>query len=446
MPVFSTFSSLSKYGFMGNNIPQTPTNFLNVVSNTYSVRMSTGVITNDGRTINSGDSFISGSGPVGSQGPIVITNRYGSIIKQVALYTSTFGADNTTNFSEILLGDNGNIFVVGQYFPTSAAGSDSLVVKLDNDLNITWQKTLYTNDGESTYCGAIGSTYVYLGGQTGLTGNVSVLSSYDFSGTLNFQKTVGNNCNRVDSLYVDSSDNYYTIANEITGAGVQGVQLMKWNSSNTYQWGRRITAATDIPFTQNTTDVVVDTSGNVYVSLIIPNTIYLLKYNNSGTIQWQKKIDTSMDNLQGMAIDTTGNVYIMGRVSAGFLGDILLFKFDSTGAIVWQRSINGDLVINNQFLPTTNSLNWNSNNLILNIVQSISAGIRNSYILTLPDDGTKTGTYASRIIYSPTSFTTSTSTLNDASQANVSSTTSYTDATANASVITTTFSQSVTPI
>ena len=287
---------------------------------------------------------------------------------------------------------------------------------------------------------------MYLGGQTGPSGNISVLSSYDFSGTLNFQKTVGNNCSRVDSLYVDSSDNYYTIANENAGAGVQGVQLMKWNSSNTYQWGRRITAASDIPFTENTTDVVVDTSGNVYVTLVVATTIYLLKYNSSGVIQWQKSIDTTIEYLQGMAIDTTGNVYILGLTGPINLDFFYLFKFDSTGAVTWQRSIDGNLVTNNLFYRKPNSLNWSGNTLLLNIIQSVSISATNSYILTLPDDGTKTGSYAGRITYAVSTITTSTSTLTDASQADVSSTTSYTDATANALIATTTFSQSVTPI
>ena len=445
MPVFSTFSSLSKYGFMGNNIPQTPTNFLNVVSNTYSVQMSTGAITSDGRTVSAGVSLDSATSPP-SQGPIVITNRYGSIISQVNLYLAPSIYDDSITIAELLLGDNGNIFVVGAYFPNSPTGSDSLVAKLDNNLNLTWQKTLYTTNGESTYCGATGNTYLYLGGQTGTSGNVSVLSSYNFSGTLNFQKTVGNNCNRVDSLYVDSSDSYYTIANENAGAGVQGVQLMKWNSSNTYQWGRRITAASDIPFGENTTDVVVDTSGNVYVALQVSTTIYLLKYNSSGVIQWQNKIDTSLKYLQGMAIDTTGNVYILTLTDQTNLSPLYLFKFDSTGAVTWQRKIDGDLVTNNIFYKSQNSLNWSSNTLLINIVQSVSAGTKNSYILTLPDDGTKTGSYAGLITYSVSTLTTSTSTLTDASQANVSSTTSYTDATANALIATTTFSQSVTPI
>ena len=430
---------------LNTNAGTGPTNFLNVVSNTYSVQMSTGAITSDGRTVSAGLSLDSISAPP-SQAPIVITNRFGSIINQVNLYLAPSIYDDSVTISELLLGDSGNIFVVGAYSPNSPTGSDSLVAKLDNNLNITWQKTLYTTDGETTYCGAIGSTYLYLGGQTGPSGNVSVLSSYNFSGTLNFQKTVGNNCSRVDSLYVDSSDNYYTIANENAGAGVQGVQLMKWNSSNTYQWGRRITAASDIPFGENTTDVVVDTSGNVYVTLVVSSTIYLLKYDSSGVIQWQKKIDTTIEYLQGMAIDTTGNVYILGFTGPSNFDFFYLFKFDSTGAVTWQRSIDGNLVTNNLFYKTQNSLNWSGNTLLLNIIQSISAGTRNSYILTLPDDGTKTGSYAGLITYSVSTITTSTSTLTDASQADVSSTTSYTDATAVALIATTTFSQSVTPI
>ena len=445
MPVFSTFSSLSKYGFMGLNNGTGITNFLNVVSNTYGVNMSTGAITSDGRTVSAGSSLDSISAPP-SQGPIVITNRYGSITNQVNLYLAPSIYDDSVTIAELLIGDSGNIFVVGTYYPNSPTGSDSLVVKLDNNLNITWQKTLYTSDNETTYSGAIGSTYLYLGGQTGASGNISVLSSYNFSGTLNFQKTVGNNCNRVDSLYVDSSDNYYPIANENAGAGVQGVQLMKWDNTNAYQWGRRITAASDIPFGENTTDVVVDTSGNVYVTLIVSTTIYLLKYNSSGVIQWQKKIDLSIEYLQGMAIDTTGNVYLLGLTSSINFNYFCLFKFDSTGAVIWQRKIDGDLVVNNIFHKTQNSLNWSASTLLINIIQSVSAGTRNSYILTLPDDGTKTGSYASTITYSVITETISTSTLTDASQANVSSTTAYTDATANALIATTTFSQSVTPI
>jgi hypothetical protein len=445
MPVISTFGSLSSRGLSNSSaiVRNPPTSYLNIVSGTYSIALSQGEYTIDGGTILTGGGSRSNSFP---DGIIIQTDRTGNILRQVKLYTSG-PADNTTSFSDMVRAPDESIFCIGSYFP--GYNQDSLVVRITNQLGIAWQKTLYTSDGDNTYCAAIGASYLYVGGKTGLTGNISVLAAYDYNGNLHFQKTVGNNCFRVDALYVDSANNYYAIAAENTTGAVDGLQLMKWNSSDTYQWGRRIRGPSDRGFF-NESNIVVDSSGNVYVSIIINTTVYLLKYNNSGSLQWQFKFDHTVPadgsgGLDGLAIDSSDNIYLSiisdTTGGPGSTPHAQLFKFDSSGAITWQRDII-PLGTNARFWSTSgNSLKWRNGFLLVSLVRSISVGTQ-SYVLSVPDDGTKTGTYTN-FSYTVSSYTFSTSTLTDTSQSEVSSTTSYTDATANCSIATTSYSQTI---
>ena len=67
----------------------------------------------------------------------------------------------------------------------------------------------------------------------------------------------------------------------------------------------------------------------------------IAKYNSSGVIQWQRYLGGSnRDEGQGIAVDSSGNVYVVGTIiSSG--GDFIIAKYNTSGSSSMARSLGG---------------------------------------------------------------------------------------------------------
>ena len=69
------------------------------------------------------------------------------------------------------------------------------------------------------------------------------------------------------------------------------------------------------------------------------NDLFVVKYNSSGTKQWTKQLGTSSTELaEGIATDSSGNVYVAGYTYGGLDGytnagnrDLFVVKYNSDG-------------------------------------------------------------------------------------------------------------------
>ena len=234
-----------------------------------------------------------------------------------------------------------------------------------------------------------GNSYVTGYTDGGLDGNSSsgkkdfFLIKYNSSGTKEWTKQEGSSGD--DYAYgvaVDSSDNIYVTGytdKKLHGnnnSGRHDMFLVKYNSSGTRQWTKQLGTSNN----ERAYAVATDSSDNIYVTGVTwggldgstkPSycmgyatakasqectDIFLVKYNSSGTKQWVKQLEgssKSYDKSQGLAVDSSDNIYVAGYTNGGLDGntssgkyDILLVKYNSSGSKQWLQqfgSSNNDM-------------------------------------------------------------------------------------------------------
>jgi hypothetical protein len=171
----------------------------------------------------------------------------------------------------------------------------------------------------------------------------------------------------------------------INGTGNNDIFVVKYNSSGTPLWARRMAGTdSDIAYsvsTDSSGNIIVagyyySTSLNIFaadgttVSFTLANVIsngstdaFVVKYDSSGTPLWARKIGAmDQDVLQSVSTDSSGNVIVTGSYTSNPLNifaangttvsftlsssegyDIFVLKYNSSGTPLWARRIGGSL-------------------------------------------------------------------------------------------------------
>lgn len=221
---------------------------------------------------------------------------------------------------------SGNAYIVGyEYMSITCCGNniDVLTAKYDTSGTLQWQKRL----GRTGFTGDFGygvatnsSGDVFFTGQNDVSGSGRgiFIAKRNTSGTLQWQNRFVVGSGKTDegrAIALDSSSNAYTVGYGTTGTTTDDLLVSKVDSSGTLQWQRRLGDATP----QTGLAVALDGSANVYVagatSLGSTGKILLAKYNSSGTIQWQRTITASTPcQINGLSVSSDGIIYFSGFV------------------------------------------------------------------------------------------------------------------------------------
>jgi len=184
------------------------------------------------------------------------------------------------------------------------------------------------------------SAAVYQVGYTGST-NYMLISKYDSLGVIQWQKTInsGASYNYTTAAATDSTGNIFTFGTTNINTTTD-FYVIKWNTSGAIQWQRRLGGSGASYATQN--GIATDTTGNVYIgsqnSAPGFTSGFLAKYNNSGTIQWQKYLGlvSTTNRFYAIAVDASANIFASGYTNSNN-GDVLLAKYNTSGALQFQQ-------------------------------------------------------------------------------------------------------------
>jgi len=297
--------------------------------------------------------YITGYADVAGQANNVIIAKYntsGTIQWQKQLA----GVGTKNEYGTSIAVDSASNVYVTAYSNASAGGGnfDFLTFKLDSSGNMSWQRSLSGTgfSGTSSDFGigiALDSaSNVYV---TGFSDNNStydlVLAKYNTTGTLQWQRTLGNNTGGSDAgngVVVDSANNIY-VTGLINGIGIL---VAKYNSSGAIEWQRSLTGSATI----SAVGAAVDSSNNVYVTAYgdisgsggANYDIFTAKYDSAGTLQWQRKLSTTAsDQSYGIALDSSGSMYNIGVTNVSGVAVALLTKFPSDGTLTGTYSLGG---------------------------------------------------------------------------------------------------------
>jgi hypothetical protein len=365
------------------------------------------------------DMAVDSSGNLYASGSTAGTNTDGLLVKVtpdgVVLDKKTVTGSAYEMIDSAEVDSSGNIFLFGYNIPTGLGQGQALVMKLNSSYGIVWQKR-FENPNASDEDPATGGfdssgnvyfAYGYYGG-VNRRGAVAKLSSNG-----GVQYTRGFFSTNATDTYVrhavaDSSGNLYV---NITNAGTDYKQLtLKVDNAGGAVWNRSLSKVGSNTVAAEGQSIAIDSSGNVYVAAVGTfsgrNAGFVAKYNSSGTIQWQRALHSASKALllEGIAVDSSGNVYAVGKDDTNNRG--VVFKFNSSGTLQWQNQI--------YYTSASNTIRGCIvSGSYIYLSGFSSSALVGANIFKLGTDGTGTGVYGSWT-YSSNNYTSDTGDLTDA--------------------------------
>jgi uncharacterized delta-60 repeat protein len=243
----------------------------------------------------------------------------------------------------IYVDSSANVYASGQ--ANASGNGGALLAKYNSSGTLQWQKLLNTaGDNEVFNSVTVDSSGNVFGlGYANISGSAfssMILAKYNSSGVLQFQKRLYGSYDVVGyKTAIDSSNNVYVFGYSVPTAANLYFTLAKYNNSGTLQWQKNLGNSNN----SVGISMAIDSSDYVYVTGYISESgdstesIGIAKYNSSGTIQWQRKLSvtgtTAYQYGHGITTDTSGNIYIVGQSAITGPANFLIAKLPADGSL-----------------------------------------------------------------------------------------------------------------
>lgn len=166
-------------------------------------------------------------------------------------------------------------------------------------------------------------------------------SNYNGSGDFN---------DRYNCIKKDVQGNIYAAGSSVYEGKDRDLLLTKLDANGNLIWNKMLNGSANGP--DEIQAIALDQTGNIYVTGFIKNNVtsqdlVTVKFNSNGDTLWLKTYDYVNEYDQGNSIevDNNGNVYVTGQSDSdptGFLNDdYITIKYSSNGNLIWFKRFNG---------------------------------------------------------------------------------------------------------
>jgi uncharacterized delta-60 repeat protein len=277
---------------------------------------------------------------------------------------------------------SGNVYVTGwSYTGAVSVGILPSIVTAKYNSSGVQQWVVRYNGGGSAVPAGIGvdaAGNVYIAGAATNGGNSDYVTiKYSPTGVQLWSVRYNNlSYDIATCMVVDSSGNVC-----VTGYSYESaydVATIKYNSSGVQQWVARY----EWGFAAVPQGIALDASGNIYVTgysqTATASSFLAMKYTASGVQQWvaqYKGTSTSTDQGLGVAVDGSGNSYVVGLSNASSTNDVVIVKYSPAGVQQWVAKYDNGAAESSPFIAADNAGN------VYVTAQSPNAGV--SQIITI---------------------------------------------------------------
>ena len=283
---------------------------------------------------------------------LFILSLFAVVSAQSLEWEHTWGGGSDDWGWDVAVDGTGNAYLVGYTMSFGAGGADVFIAAFNTYGNLIWDRTWGGGSFEEGYGVTIDGNKIYVVGRTesfGAGGYDGFIAVFRKDGSLEWDRTWGgDSTDEIHDIALDKQGNIYVIGQTLSfTAGRSDIFIAKFDSGGGLSWDRRL-GGSEYEYYGG---ITLDEHENIYIVGTTESygvggeDVFVAKLSPSGTLQWSLTWGTAgtADWGRGIVIDKRGNLYVVGKVSIGPLGnyDVFILKLDSDGNLIWSKIWGG---------------------------------------------------------------------------------------------------------